>query len=232
MKHRVLGIFGKVFSYTMLILILVIVITFAFFAEQIKTVVESTQRQQISTVFEPLLRQLEGKTHEEIIEVAVDFHKKNASFEFSFISLDKEILYKTKNFIMPENDVLLLNPKNVIVKGYHLTQNKFHFTASSKGQQTQFVTLASENVRLFVSGTISSTDIYNKFAEKALMALLLIIMASALAAVIFAGRIANPIKKIVSDTKKMSDLEFVPAPDVRKDEIGRLAQDVYKMYKT
>lgn len=231
MKDRFFGIFGRVFFYTVLILILVISVMFIFFADQIKSVVESTQREHISQVFHPFLRQLDGKSKEEIGEVANDFHRRNASFEFFLETLEGQALYKTENFIMPKNDKVLSEPTNTTIKGISLLGNKFHFNNRTDSELSQFITLISEDIRLHVSGTIPSTAVYNKFIGKTFIALLLILMVSILAASIFAYHIAKPIKKIANDTKKMSDLDFVPVPDVRKDEIGQLARDVYKMYE-
>jgi len=52
-----------------------------------------------------------------------------------------------------------------------------------------------------------------------------------LCAGIFAYRIAKPIKNIARDTKRMTNLELVLPPSPRRDEIGHLANDVYKMYE-
>lgn len=234
MKYKLFGIFGKVFFYTLLILVLVISVMAVFFADQIKSVVESTQREQIAKVFQSFVADVKGKSTDEVVRIAQDFHSKNASFEFAVISSDLRILYRTDNFKMPQNDVQL--PKlpelpNVIVKGGTFQVEKSHFTTSSLLEKYSFVTMLSGNVRLLVSGTISSENVYREFLEKTTVAFLILLIASIAAAFLFAHRIAKPIQNIARDARRMSHLEPVPSPPTaRKDEIGTLAQDVYKMY--
>lgn len=76
------------------------------------------------------------------------------------------------------------------------------------------------------------SDMYMSFVSKTIIALVILLFASVLAAAIFARSMANPIKKLAADTTKMSKLQFVSAPATRRDEIGQLSNDVYKMYET
>ncbi len=76
------------------------------------------------------------------------------------------------------------------------------------------------------------SDMYADFVTKTIIALVLLLSVSVFAAAIFARSMANPIKKLAADTTKMSKLEFVAPPATRRDEIGQLANDVYKMYET
>lgn len=220
------------FFYTALILLFIIFFMFIFFSDQIKSVVESTQRQQISNVFQPLLNHLHGKSDDEIMIMAKDFHEKNTSFEFRLEASDGQILYQTENFTLTRNDIGLLPSGNAIVKGNPFTERKFHFITADASGRFQFLMKASGGVALYVTGTISGTSVYHEFIEKMIFAFLMILMVSLLAAALFARQIAKPIEKIAQDTKKMSDLEPVTAPGSRKDEIGQLAGDVYKMYRT
>lgn len=226
------GIYGKVFFYTALILLFVIFFMFVFFFDQVKSVVESTQRQQLSDVFQPLLNRLHGKSDDEIMNIANNFHEKNTSFEFCLEAADGQILYQTENFNMTRTDIGLPPSSNVIIKGNAFTERNFHFITADSSERFQFLVKASGGVTLYVTGTISGASVYHEFIEKMVFAFLMIFMASLLAAALFARQIAKPIEKIAQDTKKMSDLEPVIAPEPRKDEIGQLAGDVYKMYKT
>ncbi|BFH70990.1 sensor protein VanSB [Paenibacillus dendritiformis] len=231
-KRRLFGIYGKVFFYTALILLFVIFFMFIFFFDQVKSVVESTQRQQISEVFQPLLNHLHGKSEDEIMNIAKNFHEKNTSFEFCLEASDGQILYQTENFTMMKNDIGLPPPSHVIIKGNAFTERNYHFLTSDANERFQFLVKASGGVTLYVTGTISGTKVYSEVIEKMVFAFGMIFLASLLAAALFARQIAKPIEKIAKDTKKMADLEPVPAPASRKDEIGQLAGDVYKMYKT
>jgi two-component system sensor histidine kinase VanS len=234
-RNRFSGIFGKVFFYTVVILAVVIIIMFAFFSDQIKSVVETTQQQQISGVFQPLLDNVKGKSEDEIIEITRRFHEKNASFEFCFKGSNGKILYQTENFTLARNNdgTGMQIPDNVIIKANPPKDIGFRlFLGKDSRELHQYVTLVSNGNYLYVAGIVSGNSVYWEFIKKALFAFVLIIIASILAAALFAGRIAKPIKKIAGDTKKMSDLEPVSEPIFRTDEIGQLAGDVYKMYKT
>lgn len=232
MNRKRLGIFGKVFFYTLLILVLVISVMLVFFADQIRTVVGSVQREQVAAVFQSLTQKVNGKGEAEIVRIAQEFHERNASFEFSVASADGEVLFKTDGFVMPPNDAQLPEIDRLLIRGGPLQTGKFHLSPSSPSEKFQFVTLLSGNVKIYVSGTVSGASIYQQFVEKTLAAFFILLLASVAAAVLFAHRIAKPIRKIARDARKMSQLEPVPPPPVmRKDEIGQLAEDVYKMYQ-
>ncbi|MXQ53509.1 sensor histidine kinase [Shimazuella alba] len=230
MRHKLFGIFGKVFFYTLLILLLVISVMIGFFAEQFKSVVESTQREQIMGVFQTLINQAKGKNNNEIVQIAKEFHKKNASFEFCIISLDGKVLYKTEHFAIQEVKKNIPKANNVIVKEELSKKDRFNFTTSN--EKIQFMTILSGDIRLLVSGPIFHTSIYQTFIKKTSIAFIFILIASIIASLLFAQRIAKPIQKIAEDAKRMSNLEDVPPPPSEgKDEIGALANDVYKMHK-
>lgn len=203
----------------------------SFFFDQIKSVVEQTQREQISNAFQPLLTQLKGKSNAEIVTIAKRFHEKNTLFEFGVEASDGRILYKTKGFTMPAKDIRIPPPHKPIARGYSPVVGKFSFITHTSGERFQFMTLVPGGTKLYMSGTISGMAVYDEFIEKTVIAFVLILLASILTAAVFARRIARPIRKIAGDTKKMSRLEPIYPPDPRQDEIGQLAGDVYKMYK-
>lgn len=219
MNHKMLGIFGKVFFYTVLISVFVIIIAAIFFAGQITAVFETTQRQQIMDVFEPLIAELNGKSDNEKINIAKRFHEKNASFEFCIEATDGRILFKTEKFEFAEPGDPI-SPDRILIKG-KLIQKK----------QLQYAANLTNDVKVYMRGVSSGSGIYKDVMYKSIMAILMLFIASVISAFIFAKRIADPIKKIASDTKKMSEMEFVPAPAGRRDEIGQLEGDVYKMYR-
>jgi two-component system, OmpR family, sensor histidine kinase VanS len=218
MKHKGFGIFGKVFFYTVFIFLIVIGIAAALFANQIKSVFEATQKQQLSNVFQPLIDQLKGKTDAERKQIAEEFHEKNASFEFCILSKEDKIIYQTNDFSFAQP----LDP---------LPQGKYLFTARTMSKnQYQYVVNMIDDVKIYMRGAVSKSGVYNDAFRKSAIALLLLLLASILGAAVFAEYIAKPIKKLAGDTHRMSDLEFTPVPMVRKDEIGQLANDVYDMY--
>lgn len=220
MKFRMFGIFGKVFFYTVLITIIVICIAAIFFAGQITSVFETTQRQQLTSVFQPLLDQLSGKSDDEKIEISKKFHDRNASFEFCIEAKDGRILYKTEQFAF-------LQTPNILNEGRLL----FTEPPSPDKQYRQYTVNITDDFILYMSSATSGTGIYNEAIYKTVMALMLLLVASMIVSALFARKIAKPIIKIAVDTKKMSALEYVSPPVARRDEIGQLAGDVYKMYE-
>jgi len=63
-KH---GIFRKVFSYTLIFLLLTICVATFLFAQQFKSFYDNSQMKQLGEVFQPLLHGLEGKSADEIL---------------------------------------------------------------------------------------------------------------------------------------------------------------------
>lgn len=233
MRNRFSGIFGKVFFYTLLIIAIIILVMFMFFSDQIKSAVDSTQQLQITNIFQPLLDRVNGKSDDEVIEIAKRFHEKNTSFEFCIESSDGDILYKTKNFKMQQHTPGILPEDRLIIRGDTPAKNLYnYYLAKGIGEKIQLVTLISSGRKLYVAGTISGSVIYQEFLQKAVFAFSLIFLISILAAYLFARQIAKPIKKIAKDVREMSELKPVSAPATGKDEIGQLAGDVYSMYKT
>ena len=233
MKRRRLGIYSKVFLYTLGILLFTLCVTVLFFANQIGFVIEKTQQEQLSNIFQPLTDELNGKSSKEVTEIAEAFHGKNASFEFSLESRDGQILFQTDKFVqIPINENPLFN-KNAFAQDQHGTLQKgfYKTTAGGTDGPIQLVMLTADGRKLYVNGMLSAAEVYKEYIEKSAIALILILLTSVAGAAVFARRIANPIQKIANATQKMAKLEDVPAPMIRKDEIGQLAGDVYKMYE-
>jgi len=101
-KYKSFGIFGKVFFYTLFIVLLAVGVTVIFFANQVDSVAEKGQQEQIANIFMPLSRGLKGKTDKEAAKVAEAFHAKNTSFDFSLSSKEGQIIYQTENFKMEQ----------------------------------------------------------------------------------------------------------------------------------
>ncbi len=96
MSMQRFGIFGKVFLYTLIFLLLTIGVTVIVFAQQFKDFYDYLQIQQYTTVFEPLKISIENDDGiDEIIQTANDFHDKNQSFPFRIETEDGSIVYST-----------------------------------------------------------------------------------------------------------------------------------------
>lgn len=231
MKRSLFGIFGKVFFYTVLILTIVIVAMFVFLSDQIKSAVETTQQLQIADAFQTFFVQIEGRTDEEIPELARQFHQKNTSFEFCLENSDGKVIFQTDNFRKSDMPSDLDSRNKIIAKGTRLTQNRMNFFKAGSPDRFQFVTISAGGMRLYVTSSTSGASIYHMFIWDAITAFATVFCVSLIAAAVFARRITKPIKKIAGDTRKMSELQIVDEPQQRDDEIGQLAGDVYKMYK-
>ena len=228
-KKKFFGIFSKVFLYTMSILLLVIGSIFLFFSNQIKYTITLTEQQQLSETFELFREQIQGKTTEEVIGIAEDFHRWNASLEFCFSNEQGEILFQTDGFA---SHIGIIESSNGAVR-YESNPNENNSLSSQTiitAPQTMFTIALENGVQLFVTGSPSETSMYTEFLGRAAWFFALITVVSLFAAFIFARLIAKPIQKVSSDTHKMSQLLPVDPPKERSDEIGQLSKDVYAMY--
>ncbi|MDR2486888.1 MAG: HAMP domain-containing histidine kinase [Clostridiales Family XIII bacterium] len=252
-----LGIFWKVFLYTILILSFVIGVLYMFYSEQIRMAVTLTQQRQAAQTFQPLLAQLHGKSEAEIADFARSFQEGNDSLRFRFEDEDGDILFETDGFKMPDSQIREA-PASVWFPGIADTGaltaltgqqgqgpgkvriarlsggalRDGHFTMlDAKGSRALVMTLAQNGIRLYVASPLLQNAVYDEFRGTIALALGATVVFALLAAFLFARRIATPIRSIAHDTHRMSALEDVPAPRPRGDEIGGLAADVYKMYE-
>jgi two-component system sensor histidine kinase VanS len=214
----------------MLILLLVIGGMYLLFSNQIRTTIETTQQRQTSEVFLPLLEQLREKTDEEVVAFAEEFHDRNSSFDFTFITEDGEVLYQTDNFeIQSRNNTLSGN--NMRLSDNMLTGGNYLISLGSQNTDRMIFLTGNENgLRLYVASAFSGTSVHREMLQRTAWMFALILLISTLAALLFARRIAVPIQKVSEDTKAMSLLLPVDPPRERSDEIGKLSKDVYAMY--
>jgi two-component system, OmpR family, sensor histidine kinase VanS len=195
-----LGIFGKVFIYTLLFLTLAIGITAAVFARQFVTAYEIGRRQQLTDSMRPLVSLLQGRSREEMIELARSFSERNPVYQFHILTTDGDTIYST--------------------------MNQEHAPQGSR----VFALAVDQNTVLSMRIRIMDTSIYEELVYRTAATLILLFVSGAAGAAFFAQRMTEPIKKLAADTKKMSNLEPVPAPLVRPDEVGQLTGDVHEMY--
>lgn len=232
MKRKFFGIYGKVFFYTITILLFAICVTALFFANQIGSVVERAQQEQLAKIFLPLYEDLNRKTDAEAAEIAAAFHTKNTAFDFLLSDANGEVIYQTANFeLVSQGEGVNGISKIFALNGNPVEAGRYKFTTGSSSDKLQIIMTTESGGRLYITGQLSGEGIYIEYIEKTAVAVGLILLASIVGAALFARRIANPIKQIASDTKHMAELMPVEAPKERKDEIGALATDVYSMYK-
>lgn len=232
MSTRRFGIFGKVFLYTLVFLLLAISATVAVFAQQFKDFYDYLQLRQYRTVFEPLkMKIVEEGDIKEIIAVANDFHSKNQSFAFNIETRDGNIVYRTKGTFEIAEKAGIARPAEPIE--LHKTFSTSPAAAGGRMDVAKKgIVIAMDNG--MVVRTIAATDsadFFKEFSSKAFLIAFLLLCASIGGALIFARGITKPIKKLADDTRKMASLEPVPVPSVRRDELGQLAADVHNMYE-
>ena len=201
MKKR--GIFFKVFTYTTIFLILLVIVTVALFSQQFLSFYNTTQMQQLNRSYQNLYNELHGKSTDEIYTIAQKFHENNQSFSFYVKDKDDIIIFSTPN--IDPSDVPNNNAFKIIMT---IGQDYILGAANQEGVKTDY------------SGLFS----------KSLLALACMLIMSVVGAFIFARQITKPIKRLADSTKKMTNLEDVPPAPERHDELGFLEQDVHAMY--
>ena len=214
----------------MLILLLVTGSMFLFYSNQIKSTVSVTQQRQTAEAFAPLLVQLQGKTDEEIISFAEEFHNKNTSFKFCFVTDENEVLFQTGGIVIP-NEMNNFQYETVkFAENMPTGDNYLIALKNSNDNLVTFLTKSDSGLRLYVASAFSGTSVYKEILERAAWVFGSAFLISVLAALLFARQITKPIKKVSSDTHTMSLLMPVDPPKGRSDEIGQLSKDVYAMY--
>jgi two-component system sensor histidine kinase VanS len=209
------GIFIKVFSYTLIFLVLMIAVTAAFFAQQFLSFYRSGQIRQLSGVFQPLIGSFDGKEPGEIAAIAGDFHENNQSFMFSIEDSEGALVYSTG-------------------PGPHDSPD-FDKAGPGPGPGTDLriiFRLLRGDTQYTLRGTssIPAAVNYGAFMGKIFLVLGIMLVVCTLGAVFFARRITGPIMKLAASAKSMAKLEDVPTPVPGNDEIGQLARDIYRMY--
>lgn len=250
MKIQRFGVFGKVFLYTLIFLLLAISVTAAVFARQFKDFYNYLQFRQYTDVFEPLRMKMidNGGDLKEIIQTASEFHSQNQSFAFNIETADGTVLYRTFRWVesVPDKHTTI---SSAIITGSAISgpaadidpaadivamKDGAAFIKSNPGlgSAKKGIVIALNNGLVVRTLTEADrADLYKEFPEKVLMIAFFLLCSSVLGALLFARGITNPIKKLAEGTHKMARLEPVPAPEFRKDEVGQLAGDVHNMYE-
>lgn len=105
-----IGIFGKVFLYTLIFLVITILVAAVVFAQQFIDYYNYLQIRQYTAVFEPLKTSvLEEGNVEKIIKIADSFHDKNQSYSFRIETKEGNVVYTTTH-----KETLRANPSVLI----------------------------------------------------------------------------------------------------------------------
>lgn len=200
MKKR--GIFVKVFLYTIMLLILVIGVTAALFAQQIVSFYNRTQIQFISKQFSWLTEQLEIVETREYLNIAQEFSDKNKSYYFEILDPNGNTVFSSMGTKEKLDDFEIQNIEMPVGSGY----------------------------TVYAFANILDDEAYTQLIRRVVFGITAILLFGILGSFVFAQQITRPIKKLVSDAKVMSTLAPVDPPKKRNDEIGELSDIVHEMY--
>ena len=202
MKLNGYGIFTKVFLYTMLLIMMVIGVTSALFAQQVVSFYNTARIRQLSDNFSELTETLSGAHPFEYLAIARDFSERNQSYSFVLNDPWGRVVFASVNI----TDMLEHSERYNIMLS---VGNGFMLSASVP--------------------TFGDEDLSQLIDTIFLGALVLIVICIA-ATVVFARQMTRPIKTLVDDAVKMSRLEPVSPPAKRLDELGTLSEIVHEMY--
>ena len=202
MKPNKHGIFTKVFVYTMLMIMLVVGVTAALFAQQIVSFYHTAQLRQLNASFQALTDDMQAANPREYTRIAREFSDRNQSYSFVLQSPLGRVMFASINL----DEMALQDQRHNIVlsvgAGYTISAS--------------VPSVVDEDLR-YLAKTIAG-------------GMLLIIVLCTAAAVLFARGMTRPIALLVSDAVAMSRLEPVSAPAKRGDELGLLSEIVHDMY--
>ncbi|QOX63361.1 HAMP domain-containing histidine kinase [Anoxybacterium hadale] len=241
-----IGIFGKVFLYTLAFLVITILVAAAVFAQQFIDYYNYLQIRQYTAVFEPLKTSvLEEGSMEKIVKIADSFHDKNQSYSFRIETKEGTVVYTTtqKEPLDAEPSVLFgtsLDSAEGVIRESAGSNTRIDIKKDNSGATsgasatiygTSMVMNLDDDLLLRMSDSTERADLKKTFAGKVFMVTALLLCFSVLGAVFLARGITRPIKRLAEDATRMANLETVSHPDHRSDEVGQLAKDVHRMYE-
>lgn len=199
------GIFIKVFIYTIIFSTLLVGATAALFSQQLISYFSRFRIQEITSTYQRMVDQSQGE--DDITELARRFYERNQSFQFYITDRDGHIVYET-----PDADI------SGIANGI-----------PPDSTSTILVYLNKDYTLYALRNDVFAVN-YDKWIAQALVVLSAMLAVCIIGALVFARQMTKPIKTLVDNTSKMANLEEIPPPPERKDELGILARDVYSMY--
>ena len=215
MKKRGLGIFGKLFLYTLIFIIIVFFITVAVFAGQLQSAYDEGRKQQLRNAFQTMINEIEANPESDMIDVATRFHETNTSLDFTIQSTDGTIIFETGK-LYPEIKTNVNLPQK--------TDGDVIFNSFS------YIYPLENGATLYAFYSQSDSSFLLDIIQKTALILGILFIFSIIGAAIFARRISNPIKRLAIETTSMAALQDVEKMKLRNDEIGLLQHNVYAMY--
>lgn len=200
------GIFMKVFVYTVIASVLLVLMTAALFSGQFLTLAKTAEKEQIIASYRPLVESVKASDYRDIPEVAHRFYDSNQSFEFSVSDTHGGVIYAT-----PGAD----------------TSNTF---------SGDFYYVVYDNQALGYSVIAQTRPGISAFYSDIIMRVLIVfavmLALCLVCAYIFARQFTRPIKRLALDAGQMMLLADVPQSlPGRRDELGDLSRDMHRMYE-
>ncbi len=200
MKNR--RIFIKVFTYTIISILLLVGVTAALFSQQFMSFYRMTQAQQIIASYQPLVERIQGNNNSDVAELARRFYENNQSFEFNIVDKDGNSIYAT-----PNAD-----------------------TSNSSNGDFYYIVHKDNNLSIVAQSMTGLESFYRELIIRGVAVFAVILALSLICAFVFARQMTKPITRLADSVGRMANLEVVPPPTERKDELGTLARDIYSMY--
>jgi two-component system sensor histidine kinase VanS len=200
MKNR--RIFIKVFTYTIISILLLVGVTAALFSQQFMSFYRTKQAQLIVASYQPLVERIQGNSNSDVAELARRFYENNQSFEFNIVDKDGSLIYATPNA-----------------------------DTSSSFDGDFYYIVHKDNSLSIVAQSMTGLDLfYRELVIRGIAVFAVLLALCLICAFVFARQMTKPIKRLADSAGRMANLEEVPPPAEHKDELGTLARDVYSMY--
>jgi two-component system sensor histidine kinase VanS len=212
-----LPVFTKIFAYTMLLLVLMSLAAAAVFARQIFVFYRAENQRRLIFLFQPLFRQFEGKSPEEVAEMAREFSGKNQSFKIIVKENNGDILFSSPGAEDDGKFRLVLSMSRETVEEGAVPGPPPLVEGGETGPQPRRLPPLSAapggavNIRFKNAYTLlgspaggDSLD-YRDLAAKFLLALGMMIAIGVLGAVLFARKITGPLEKELARERVMEE---------------------------
>ena len=197
------GIFIQVFTYTVIALLLLVSVMAVLFSGQFMLFYRTLQTREIVASYQPLVRRIQTGNHNDIAVMAQRFHENNQSLEFLVVDHTGNPIYATPNAETSDN-----------------FDGDFFYVVH---KDTDFSIIAQSRTGL--------ESLYRDLAIRVFAVFAVMLALSLFCAYVFARQITKPIRQLVHSAGRMANLEEVPPPGERNDELGVLAHDIYSMYE-
>jgi two-component system sensor histidine kinase VanS len=178
-----LPLFTKIFAYTMLLLGTMSLAGIVLFARQFLLFYRSEQQRQFTSLFEPVFNQLEGKSPDEVAEIARTFYNKNQSFKFIIQGEDGKVLFSSPGVV--EHDLEGDGPGRRVIM--------------------QFSRGPGQGYTLRGIGPGNDAVDYGDLMGRSFLALGIMLAIGVLGAVLFARRVTKPLEDELAREKVMEE---------------------------